>query len=65
MLERTKRDRISFRIPSVLSKVEPKPDLHTGSGSATLILIHCLLRVVSMLQAESSPTEDKKSCVVC
>ena len=25
--------RISFRISSVLSKVEPEPDLHTGSGS--------------------------------
>ena len=31
MLEQTKR--ISFRISSVLSKVEPEPDLHTGSGS--------------------------------
>ena len=29
MLERTKR--ISFRISSVLSKVEPEPDLHIGS----------------------------------
>ena len=31
MLELTKR--ISFRISSVLSKVEPEPDLHTGYGS--------------------------------
>ena len=29
MLKRT--ERISFRISSVLSKVEPEPDLHTGS----------------------------------
>ena len=29
MLEQTKK--ISFRISSVLSKVEPEPDLHTGS----------------------------------
>ena len=46
MLKRT--ERISFRISSVLSKVEPEPDLHTGSdqkvpaptgsGSATLAL---------------------------
>ena len=35
MLEQTKR--ISLRISSVLSKVEPEPDLHTGSDSATLI----------------------------
>ena len=44
MLKRT--ERISFRISSVLSKVEPEPDLHTssdqkvpaptGSGSTTL-----------------------------
>ena len=44
MLEQTKR--ISFRISSVLSKMEPEPDLYTGSdqkvtapagsGSATL-----------------------------
>ena len=31
MWELTKR--ISLRILSVLSKVEPKPDLYTGSGS--------------------------------
>ena len=31
MLTQTKR--ISFRISSVLSKVEPETDLHTGSGS--------------------------------
>ena len=31
MLEQMKR--ISFRISSVLSKVEPKPDLYTGSSS--------------------------------
>ena len=31
MLEQTKR--ISFRISSVLSKVEPEPDLPTGTGS--------------------------------
>ena len=30
MLEQTKR--MSFRISSDLSKVEPEPDLHTGSG---------------------------------
>ena len=46
MLKQTKR--ISFRISSILSKVEPEPDLHTGSdqkvpaptgsGSATLAL---------------------------
>ena len=30
MLEQTKR--ISFRISFVLSKVEPEPDLYTGSG---------------------------------
>ena len=29
MLEQT--ERISFRMSSVLSKVEPEPDLHTGS----------------------------------
>ena len=48
MLERT--ERISFRIFSVLSKVEPEPDLHTGSdqkvpaptssGFATLVGMH-------------------------
>ena len=31
MIEQTKR--ISFRISFVLSKVEPEPDVHTGSGS--------------------------------
>ena len=31
MLEQTKR--ISFRISSVFIKVEPEPDLSTGSGS--------------------------------
>ena len=36
MLEQTKR--ISFRISSVLSKVEPEPYLHTGSGSNPLRL---------------------------
>ena len=34
MLEQTKR--LSFIISSILSKVEPEPDLHNGSGSATL-----------------------------
>ena len=33
MLERTKR--ISFRISFVSSKVEPEPDLHTGSDSGS------------------------------
>ena len=38
MLEQTKR--ISLRISSVLSKVEPEPDLHTGSGSDSATLIN-------------------------
>ena len=50
MLEQTKR--ISLRISSVLSKVEP--DLYTGSGSATLdavfkltcVTVLCLLSYV-------------------
>ena len=33
MLKRTKRIPVLFRICSVLSKVEPEPDLYTGSGS--------------------------------
>ena len=38
MLEQTKR--ISLKISSVLSKVEP--DLYTGSGSATLHVCVCV-----------------------
>ena len=36
MLEQTKG--ISFRISSVLSKVEPEPDIHNGSGSDQKVL---------------------------
>ena len=36
MLEQKKR--ILFRISSVLCKVEPEPDLHSGSGSDRLWL---------------------------
>ena len=33
IIVRRTNERISFRISSVLSKVEPEPNLHTGSGS--------------------------------
>ena len=40
-------ERISLRISSVLSKVEPEPDLHTGSGSDQKVPApapqHCVL----------------------
>ena len=42
-------ERISLRISSVLSKVEPEPDLHTGSGSDQKVPApapqHCVLPV--------------------
>ena len=39
MLEQTKR--LSFRISSVLSKVDPTPDLHTGSDQKVPAPQHC------------------------
>ena len=49
--------RISLRSSSVLSKVEPEPDLYTGSdqnapaptGSATVVIVIVILTVYSYL----------------
>ena len=59
MLEQTKR--ILFRIYYVLSKLEPEPDLHTGSDQkvpapATLVVV-VQLSLYTRLKAEAEPSQ--------
>ena len=61
MLEPTKR--ISFRISSVLSKVEPEPDIHTGSDQKVPAPQHwsCLSRSSRILSEQARPSLPDKN----